>query len=227
MQKIRNTMAYLTKIIRTYWIGLLAAGISFLLVLCIPISYTFVSTQGSRYDLSRVDLQNLPSHKVAIIFGAGVQKDGTPTPYLRSRIETGVRLYKAHRVERLLMSGDNSTKHYNEPVAMRRYAMQLGMPAQVITLDYAGFNTYDTCYRARAIFGLQDATLVSQGYHLPRAMETCKGLGIQNVGVAAVHPSRDFTVSYLIREVLSTDKMVIQLAGKPRPTVLGHPESIH
>jgi len=104
---------------------------------------------------------------------------------------------------------------------MQAYAKKLGVPDKDMVLDYAGFNTYDTCYRARAVFGVKDATLVSQGYHLPRAMTTCASLGVKNTGVIAVHPARDYTVAYIIREFLSTDKMVFQQIFKPQPTVLG------
>lgn len=188
-----------------------------------PLIYSFVSTQGNRYDLTKVSAAHIPSHYVALVFGAGVLPNGEPTPYLKNRVSTAAQLYKMHRVDILLMSGDNSSKHYNEPTVMKKYALTLGVPAKAIMLDYAGFNTYDSCYRAHAIFGLHDATLVTQGYHLPRAMVTCQGQGIQNTGVVATHPSRDFTVSYIIREFVSTDKMVVQNIFKPKPTVLGKP----
>jgi len=129
----------------------------------------------------------------------------------------------------LLLSGDNSTSHHNEPVAMRRYAEQLGVPAEAIVLDYAGFNTYDTCYRAAAIFGVHDAILVSHAYHLPRALMTCDRLGVHSVGMAAEQAGRigrDFSVNYLLREVVSTDKAGLQVVFKPQPTVLGCAEPI-
>lgn len=212
---------------RTHLILVVIVMISAIVLYVLPMAYTFVSTRGHRYDLDRVAASKVPYHEVAIVFGAGVQKDGTPTPYLRYRIETAARLYKAKRVSKLLMSADNSTQKYNEPVAMKNYAQKLGVPASAIVLDYAGFNTYDSCYRALAIFGLHEATLVTQGYHLPRAMTTCEGLGVKNVGVIAEHPARDFTVSYILREFLSTDKMIFQLVFKPHPTALGEQQVIH
>ncbi|MGC1176542.1 MAG: ElyC/SanA/YdcF family protein [Candidatus Saccharimonadales bacterium] len=191
-----------------------------------PLLYTFTTTRSTRYDLQSTSAAKVPFHRVALVLGAGVLLDGTPTPYLRNRIETATHLYKAHRVQVLLMSGDNSTKQHNEPVAMKNYAVKLGVKSHDIVLDYAGLNTYDSCYRAHAIFGLRDATIVSQSYHLPRAMTTCRGLGIANVGVAAVHLHRDYTDNYLLREVVSTDKMVFQLLFKPHPTALGMPSPI-
>ena len=194
-----------------------------LVVLLGPITYTFVSTRGSRHDLAHTPPSDIPFHRVAIVFGAGILPDRQPTPYLQHRIETAVRLYKAHRVDVLLMSGDNSVVYHNEPLVMRDYAIRLGVPRQAIVVDDAGFDTYDSCYRAHAIFGLTNATLVSQGYHLPRAMVTCRNLGVANTGVIAVHPNRDYSLTYLLRELVSTDKMVFQLVSKPSPTILGPP----
>ena len=227
MKKVRT---WLRRVAAALWrrrILFLVVIDSAVIVLFVPIIYTFASTRGDRYDLSRDTIASVPYHKVAMVFGAGVEPDNTPTPYLKHRIETAVQLYKANRVKKLLMTGDNSTKHHNEPVVMQKYAVELGVPAADIVLDYAGFSTYDSCYRAKAIFGLHDATLVTQGYHLPRAMVTCRGLGIRNDGVVANHPSRDYTASYLLREVASTDKMVLQNIFKPKPTLLGKPQPIN
>lgn len=171
--------------------------------------------------------QRVPEKGVAIVLGAGVYPDGTPTPYLKWRIQTAVDLYNAGKVQKLLMSGDNGAAHYNEPEVMGRYAEDLGVPEEDIVLDFAGFNTYDTCYRARYIFDLREAVVVSQGYHVPRAVATCNELGIETVGVAAKHTGRDFTVPYLAREVLSTNKAVLQIITKPQATLMGAPEPIY
>jgi vancomycin permeability regulator SanA len=168
----------------------------------------------------------VPRRDVAMVLGAGVLPSGEPTPYLKSRIATAVDLYKTNKVKHLLVSGDNSTSHYNEPVVMKKYAVKLGVKAKDITVDYAGFNTYDSCYRALAIFGVTRMIVVTHGYHLPRAVATCNGLGIQTVGVAAKHTGRDFTLNYIAREMLSTNKALMQIVFKPQPTVLGGPDYI-
>jgi vancomycin permeability regulator SanA len=111
-----------------------------------------------------------PADRVAIIFGAGLRFDGTPTAMLRDRILTGADLYFSGKVEKLLMSGDNRFIEYNEPEAMRQFALSVGVPDDAIVLDYAGRRTYDTCYRAKTIFGLDRALLVTQDFHLPRAL---------------------------------------------------------
>ncbi|HVV67266.1 MAG TPA: ElyC/SanA/YdcF family protein [Candidatus Saccharimonadales bacterium] len=206
-----------------YWLAVTIIVCIVIVLVVAPLVYTFLSTRNQRYDLLSQPANMIPYHKVAIVFGAGILSNGQPTPYLSSRIATSAALYKAGRVRIILMSGDNSTRGHDEPTVMKKYAEKLGVPASAVVEDYAGYNTYDSCYRARHIFGVTNATLVSQEYHLPRAMVTCKGLGIQNIGVAATHTERDFTVNYILREFLSTDKMVFQLIFKPRPTVLGPP----
>ena len=112
----------------------------------------------------------------------GLWRNGTPTPVLQDRIETAADLYFAGKVEKLLMSGDNRFIYYNEPGAMREYAISLGVPEEDIVLDYAGRRTYDTCYRAKAIFGLEKAILVTQAFHMPRALYTCNQLGVESPG---------------------------------------------
>jgi vancomycin permeability regulator SanA len=185
-----------------------------------PTLYALASTRNARY----ADLTQVPKRHVGIVFGAGVEPDGTPTDYLKKRLDTAVHLYQMNTIEVLLLSGDNSTSHHNEPLAMQRYVVAQGVPASATVLDYAGFNTYDTCYRARAIFGLHDAVLVSHAYHLPRAVTTCNHTGVRSVGAAAENAGtvgKDFSVNYLLRELVSTDKAMLQLVFKPQPTVLG------
>ena len=140
-----------------------------------------------------------PAKRVAIVFGAGLQWDGTPSPVLQDRIATAADLYFSGKVEKLLMSGDNRFIDYNEPGAMKRYALKLGVPDDAIVLDYAGRRTYDTCYRARAIFGVTDALLVTQKFHLPRAIFTCNSLGLPAEGVIA--DRRRYVMVANIREI--------------------------
>jgi vancomycin permeability regulator SanA len=186
------------------------------------------ATSPYRFD----DVPAMPKRGVAIIFGAGLI-DGRPSPALADRVRGGVELYHSGRVRHLLMSGDNSQASYDEVTAMRDYAIGLGVPAAAITRDYAGFSTYETCYRARAIFGVGDAVLVTQGYHLPRAVYTCRALGIDALGLAipdwAHHPERSATsygldqqVVYSLREWLAGAKALAQLhLTRPSPTFLG------
>lgn len=170
--------------------------------------------------------EDAPQKRVAIVFGAGLRRDGTPTPILRDRVDTAASLYFSGKVEKLLMSGDNQFLTYNEPESMRQYALSLGIPDEAIVLDYAGRRTYDTCYRAKAIFEVEDALLVTQKFHLPRAIFLCNSLGLQALGVEA-NSRRSWRVSTLIwntRELLATAAAFLDLyITNPQPPVLGEP----
>src|SRR5512134_585999 len=179
MQKVELRMRQAVKrIFKWLWRNTLRLAFFSLLVLSIPRLITGLYASNRIYSAS-----NSPSKRVAIVFGAGLRRDGTPTAILRDRVETAADLYSSGKVEKILMSGDNRFDDYNEPEAMRQYALSLGIPAQVIALDYAGRRTYDTCYRAKAIFGVESALLVSQKFHLPRALFICNTLGLDSAGV--------------------------------------------
>lgn len=172
--------------------------------------------------------QSVPPRRVAIVFGAGLNRDGSPALVLRNRVQTGANLYFSGKVEKLLMSGDNSHINYNEPDAMKQYALELGVPEADIVLDYAGRRTYDTCYRARAIFGVDSAILVTQGFHLPRALYLCNMLGVDGIGVPAdlQYYRKIYRAIWGLRELLATlDSISDILYRKPIP-ILGEPEPI-
>ncbi len=130
-------------------------------------------------------LDSVPERPVAVIFGAWVTPAGKPSAMLVDRVKMGAQLYQAGKVKALLLTGDNHIVSYNEPEAMRQYAISLGVPDSALVLDYAGFRTYDSCYRARDIFKVTRAILVTQDFHQDRALLICNGLGIDAVGVAA------------------------------------------
>lgn len=173
-------------------------------------------------------LENVPERPVAIIFGAQVYHDGSPSPMLADRINMGAKLYQTGKVKALLLTGDNHIETYNEPEAMRQYALKLGVPDEALVLDYAGFRTYDSCYRARDIFKVDKAILVTQEFHLDRALLVCNGLGIDSVGVAAdvVRPegyARSSLFYSQMREFPSTALSVLDLMRGKKPTFLGEP----
>jgi SanA protein len=145
-------------------------------------------------------IEDAPARRVAIVFGAGIWPDGRLSDVLADRVSTAVALYRAGKVEKLLMTGDNRFVDYNEPQAMKEYALQLGMPERDIVLDYAGRRTYDSCYRAKEIFEVPNAILVTQRFHLPRALYTCNGLGLESVGVAADRRSYQRIRWFTLRE---------------------------
>ncbi|MBK5109277.1 MAG: YdcF family protein [Anaerolineales bacterium] len=181
------------------------------------------------YAGSRIFLpENTPASQVAIVFGAGLYRDGRPTPVLRDRVATAVELYSAGKVDKLLMSGDNSSVNHNEPGAMRDYALDLGIPDVDIIQDFAGRRTYDTCFRAREIFHIDSAVLVTQAFHLPRALYTCNMLGVSAVGVPAdLRPYRRVSQTFWnLRESAATAVALWQIhISQPEP-ILGKPEPI-
>lgn len=126
----------------------------------------------------------VPPQRIAIVLGAGVRGE-RPTAVLARRIEAAVALYHAGRVHTLLMTGDGGDEFYNEPDAMQSYALRLGVPVQDIVLDQDGRRTYDSCYRARAVFQVEEAVVVTQRFHLPRALYLCEQMGIKATGLAA------------------------------------------
>jgi SanA protein len=140
---------------------------------------------------------------VAIVFGAGYWSDGTLSMVLKDRLDAAFELYHAGKVQKLLFSGDNQIVDYNEPAKMLEYALSNGIPRDDVVLDYAGRRTYDTCYRAREIFKVSEAIVVTQRYHLPRTLETCRALGLDVEGYIAdrqAYPQRYITW-YWIREI--------------------------
>lgn len=211
------------RILKFIWKSFLVICTAGLLGFLLP---RLITTIYSWHKIYQVD--ESPKERVAIIFGAGLRRDGTPTAILRDRVETGAKLYLAGKVEKLLMSGDNSFENYNEPEAMRQYAISLGVPNQNIVLDYAGRRTYDTCFRASAIFGVKSALLVTQKFHLPRALFLCNMLGLTASGVEANNRNY-WRISLFIwnfREQLATSAAFLDLyVDKPTP-ILGLPEPI-
>jgi SanA protein len=170
---------------------------------------------------------DVPTRRVAIVFGAGLTRSGEATPILKDRVETGARLYFSGKVEKLLMSGDNRFVEYNEPEAMRQYALSLGVPDKDIVLDYAGRRTYDSCYRAKEIFGVKEAILVTQQFHLARALFLCNALGLDGVGVEAknlIYLKRSL-LFWNLRELPATVTAFADILTRPQP-VLGNPEPI-
>lgn len=211
------------RILKFIWRTILFAGAVGLLGLLLPRLITTLHAWNRIYLA-----EDAPSERVAIVFGAGLRRDGTPTAVLRDRVETGVRLYLDGKAKKLLMSGDNPTLEYNEPDAMRRYAVSLGVPEDAIVLDYAGRRTYDTCYRAKAIFGVESALLVTQKFHLPRALFLCNALGVRAVGVEAnnLNYRKTSLLLWNIREQFATLTAFMDVfVDRPLP-VLGRAEPI-
>ena len=178
-----------------------------------------------RYAAAIYAADEVPAERVAIVFGAAVYRNGRLSPMLQDRVDTAIELYQAGKVARLLFSGDNRDPYYDEPGRMRDYAVARGVPAGVIELDAAGLRTYDTCYRAQHIFGVERAILVTQAFHLPRALFTCDSLGLAVVGVTA--DRRTYSAASMAwsenREFLARLQALVDVLRREPATILGEP----
>lgn len=181
------------------------------------------------YNLNEISIQDkiytnvedLPEKKVAIVFGAAVWNNDKPSHVLRDRILTAVQLYKQDKVQKIIMSGDNRFTDYDEPTAMINYAQERGVMPEDLQADYAGRRTYDTCYRAKNIFGLDEAILVTQNFHLPRAIYTCQSFGIDSIGISSDLTSYVGATAMEIRDVYALTLAVLDVNIIKPGVVLG------
>lgn len=215
-----------TKTLRLCQLLMLGAIVNVLVKPLVATAYINISTHDRRY----LEPARVPPERVGIVFGAGLLKDGQPTPFLASRITAAVGLYHLDRVQKLLMTGDNSRVDYNEVRSMQEYAHNLGVPMKDITLDYAGFSTYESCYRAHKVFGVHQAIVITQNYHLPRTVYTCDRLGIKTVGLGTpdleLYGWRGMMPDFK-REMLANVKALLEVhITRPQPTFLGDFERI-
>lgn len=184
------------------------------------VGYKLLVEADARTLMYEVNDPDLPRNHVALVFGAGIRPDGAPSPILADRVATAADLYKAGKVDKLLMTGDNGQVDYNEVAAMLRAAVELGVPDRDIVLDYAGFNTWDSCYRAREVFSLREATLVTQRFHLPRALHACNHLKVKAIGVIADRQPYN-TFNNEVRELPALMGNLFRIIINDQPRFLG------
>ncbi len=198
-----------------------------LIFLIVVIAFAYVHFQVHGYDnriitnLNELDTSRWSKPRVAIVFGASVYGNGDLSPILEDRVDTAIELYRARKVDRILVSGDNRHASYNEPKAMQEYLVTHAVAPQDVIVDYAGRSTYETCMRAKDVFGLQRAVLVSQGYHLPRALYIANNLGLDAVGMAGdlrLKPKADYQS---FREWAAEVKAFLNLKYFPPDVLLG------
>jgi vancomycin permeability regulator SanA len=208
---------------RRTWLGRLAVLAVFAMVAgCAPFLWVLSSTSDHRHTAASV-----PERPVALVLGAGVRPDGRPSLLLARRLDTAADLYFAGKVDVVLVTGDNSVEHYNETDTMRAYLVDAGVPGEHIVGDYAGFSTWDSCARAHEVFGVREATVVTQDFHLPRAVRLCRSTGIDAVGVAdSSLEERAFATVYgWFREVPAAVAALGSVLLRPDPTFLGDYET--
>ena len=158
-----------------------------------------------------------------LVLGCGVKPDGTPSDRLRDRVKVGVSLYHAGIAPKLLMSGDHGKEHYDEVSAMLKLAVELGVPKEDVFLDHAGFSTYESICRAKAVFSCKSIVVVSQEYHLYRALYIAESFGIEARGVSADLVPYARMAYHSVRETLARCKDFFFALKKPAPTYLGDP----
>lgn len=163
---------------------------------------------------------DVPREPVAVVFGAGLW-EGKPSPYLAHRLDAAATLYRTGKIRVVLVTGDNSRTSYNEPGAMRAYLGAHGVPEDKVVLDYAGFDTWDSCSRAKRIFGVDRAVLVSQGFHIRRALALCAAAGIDAYGIGVDEPHDATWYAGGARELLAAGKAALDVAVRPDPHFLG------
>ena len=222
MEKIRNTKRnterkFGTKRKKAVWIlvlilAVLAAG---------PFAVSsYIKVSMEKYLISDESATGIGADCI-LVLGAGLKADGTPNHMLQDRLDKGIELYEAGVAPKLLISGDNGREEYDEVNAMKIYALNAGVPSEDIFMDHAGFSTYESMYRAKDIFLVKKAIIITQRYHQYRALYIARELGMEAYGVVS-EPRTYAGQNYRnFREVLARDKDFLKLIAKPEPTYLG------
>lgn len=181
----------------------------------------WVLHSGGKYICSLEQAKALEDVDCILVLGCGVLPSGRPTAMLRDRLDKSVELYQAGISERLLMSGDHGTAYYDEVNTMKSYAMDKEVPSEHIFMDHAGFSTYESMYRAKEVFCAKRVVIVTQKYHLYRAIYVARALGLEAYGVAAAGDDYGGQLYRDIREVLARNKDFFTSIFKPQPEYLG------
>lgn len=199
-------------------ISILALLISFLLILIILIDFN-VDHSYQKYIFTP---DKASDTEVIIILGAFVKDDGTLSDMLKDRTIVGIDLYKRKKAPKILLSGDHGRPSYDEVNNMRLYVEKNNIPKEDIFMDHAGFSTYESMYRAKEIFNIKKATIVTQEYHLLRALYTARGLGIEAYGVSSNLQAYRGMPMYRTRDIIARFKTFLEInVTRPKPTFLG------
>ncbi len=200
--------------------GLILFGI-FMAILTIIVVFLLslqTENQGSSYIYQ--DIAKTPKAQTVMILGASVLRNKTMSDMLKDRADTAIEIYNSNKANNILISGDGQAKNYNEVVVVNNYLLEQGIPKEKILLDYYGFDTYDSLYRARDIFGIKNLIISTQNFHLPRALFIAKSLGIQAYGITADrHKYKNMELN-IGRELLATVKAYVDVFYNAKPAVL-------
>ncbi len=197
--------------------GIIIIAILMIIVLGINL---YVKASTNKQILGENDYTKLSDIDCIIILGAGVWGD-KPSPILEDRLLEGIKLYQNNVSDKIIMSGDHGRESYDEVNIMKNYAIEKGIPSENIFMDHAGFSTYESIYRARDIFKAKKIVIVTQKYHLYRALYAANCLGLEAYGVGADPRQYSGATFRELREILARDKDFIKCIFKPEPTYLG------
>lgn len=205
-----------------YKLGKIAIVAVFLILIAALTINFYVKHTAAPYILTP---EKLPPADAILVLGAYVFPDGTMSPMLEDRINVGYELYQLGKAPKILVSGDHGRQDYDEVNTMKAYLKNHGIPSQNIFMDHAGFSTYESIYRARDIFKVKKVIIVTQQYHLMRAVFIARELGIEAYGASAdLHNYGSVMFNYEIREILARNKdFCLSKFVKPEPTFLGDP----
>ncbi|WP_456845149.1 SanA/YdcF family protein [Cellulomonas sp. P5_C6] len=170
---------------------------------------------------------DVPPTPVALVLGAGLKPDGSPSVYLARRLDAARELYERGTVDVILVSGDNAHASHDEPTAMLDWLVAHGVPAEHVVRDYAGFDTHDSCVRAHEVFGVDDAVVVTQDYHLRRALFSCAeaGIAVTGVGVSSTSVRPVQALTWRARELPASWRAALDAATGRSPVYAGPAET--
>ncbi|MFA5080856.1 MAG: ElyC/SanA/YdcF family protein [Candidatus Paceibacterota bacterium] len=192
----------------------------FFIILIIIIWINYIITQESK-DLIHKEINQVPSAQVALILGASVKPNKEMSDVFRDRVDSAIQLYNGGKISKIIVSGDHGKKYYDEVEAAKKYLLEKGIPPEDIFLDHAGFDTYDSLYRAKYIFDAKSIIIVTQNFHLPRAVFIAKRLGHDVHGFSAdLHQYNDAN-KMLIREIFADIKAYFDVLLGEQPKFLG------
>jgi len=157
-----------------------------------------------RYFNKIIFAKDLDDYNVALVFGAGLKKGGLPSDILADRLKTAIQLYQDGKVKTLILSGDNSSENHQEVAAMKQMALEFGLPENVLLEDDFGLDSFASCANVKNNFNLSKVILVTQKYHLRRALYLCNSLGLDAFGVPAIDRGYVFQKKYNLREILAS-----------------------
>lgn len=192
----------------------------FLIIVLIVLAINYYVVFSVKNQIVIDDYSNLNDIDCVVVLGAGIWGD-RPSPMLEDRLDTAVDLYQKGIVSKIIMSGDHGHNNYDEVNVMKQYAIDQGVPSSDIFMDHAGFSTYDSIYRAKEIFNADKVIIVTQEYHLYRALYIANKLGLEAYGVRANPKQYSGQLFRELREILARNKDFIKTIYKPKPTYLG------